>query len=58
METSDTKLHKTNISFACSVLVMSQTSYHCVGFEVLKSIIFWDMTPCSPLCSNRRFGGT
>jgi hypothetical protein len=36
---------------------------HQVGFEVftavmLKSIIFWDMTPCSPLCSNRRFGGT
>jgi hypothetical protein len=34
-----------------------------VGFEVftamvLKSIFFWDMTPCSPLCSNRRFGGT
>jgi hypothetical protein len=25
---------------------------------VLKSIIFWDMTPCSPLGFNRRFGGT
>jgi hypothetical protein len=24
----------------------------------LKSIIFWDMTPCSPLGVNRRFGGT
>jgi hypothetical protein len=23
-----------------------------------KSIIFWDMTPCSPLNVNRRFGGT
>jgi hypothetical protein len=23
-----------------------------------KSIIFWDMTPCSPLGVNRRFGGT
>jgi hypothetical protein len=23
-----------------------------------KSIIFWDMTPCSPLSVNRRFGGT
>jgi hypothetical protein len=28
-----------------------------VGFEVfttvvMKSIIFWDLTPCSPLCSN------
>jgi hypothetical protein len=33
------------------------------GFEVLtavvmKSIIFWDITPCSPLSFNRRFGGT
>jgi hypothetical protein len=25
---------------------------------VMKSIIFWDMTPCSPLSYNRRFGGT
>jgi hypothetical protein len=25
---------------------------------VLNSIIFWDMTPCSPLSFNRRFGGT
>jgi hypothetical protein len=24
----------------------------------VKSIIFWDMTPCSPLSFNRRFGGT
>jgi hypothetical protein len=23
-----------------------------------KSIIFWDITPCSPLKVNRRFGGT
>jgi hypothetical protein len=34
-----------------------------VGFEVftavvMKSIVFWDMTPCSPLSFNRRFGGT
>jgi hypothetical protein len=33
------------------------------GFEVLaavvmKSTIFWDITPCSPLSVNRRFGGT
>jgi hypothetical protein len=33
-----------------------------VGFEVftvvvMKSIIFWDMTLCSPLSFNRRFGG-
>jgi hypothetical protein len=25
---------------------------------VMKSIIFWDMTPCSPLNCTRRFGGT
>jgi hypothetical protein len=35
----------------------------CVAFEVftavvMKIIIFWDMTPCSPLSFNRRFGGT
>jgi hypothetical protein len=34
-----------------------------VGFEVLtavvmKSYIFWDITPCIPLKVNRRFGGT
>jgi hypothetical protein len=34
-----------------------------VGFEVftavvMKSIIFWDMTPCNPLSFNRRFGRT
>jgi hypothetical protein len=34
-----------------------------VGFEVytavfMKSIIFWYVTPCSPLSCNRRFGGT
>jgi hypothetical protein len=29
-----------------------------VGFEVTKSTIFWDITPCSPLSVNRRFGGT
>jgi hypothetical protein len=33
-----------------------------VGFEVftamvMKSIIFWDMTPCNPLSCTRRFGG-
>jgi hypothetical protein len=39
-------------------------NYVClVGFEVvtvvvMKSIIFWDITPCSLLKVNRRFGGT
>jgi hypothetical protein len=36
--------------------------YSAVGFEVLtavviKSTIFWDIRPCSPLKVNRRFGG-
>jgi hypothetical protein len=36
--------------------------YYVAGFEVLtamimKSAIFWDITPCSPLKLNRRFGG-
>jgi hypothetical protein len=39
-----------------------QLTLNAVGFEVftavvMKSIIFWDMTPCSPLSCNRRFGG-
>jgi hypothetical protein len=39
------------------------TSIIHVGFEVftaviMKSISFWDITPCSPLSVNRRFGGT
>jgi hypothetical protein len=34
-----------------------------VGFDiftdlVMKRTIFWDVTPCSPLSVNRRFGGT
>jgi hypothetical protein len=32
-----------------------------LGFRdipTLKIIIFWDITPCSPLKINRRFGGT
>jgi hypothetical protein len=38
-------------------------NWHYVGFEVLTAVImkitiFWDITPCSPLSVNRRFGGT
>jgi hypothetical protein len=38
------------------------SNYQLVQFEVLtavvmKSTIFWDTTPCSPLSVNRRFGG-
>jgi hypothetical protein len=40
-----------------------QTTFFYVGFEVLtevvmKSAIFWVITPCSPLKINRRFRGT
>jgi hypothetical protein len=31
--------------------------YHAT-LNILKSAIFWDITPCSPLKVNRRFGGT
>jgi hypothetical protein len=44
-------------------LSLSAVHYTCVRFEVLtavvmKSTIFWDITPCSPLKVNRHFGGT
>jgi hypothetical protein len=44
-------------------LIMLYNYYADVGFEVftavvMKSIIFWDMMPCSPLSCNQRFGGT
>jgi hypothetical protein len=32
--------------------------YEIRRFITLKSIIFWDITPCSPLSANRRFWGT
>jgi hypothetical protein len=40
-----------------------QYNFTCLGFEVLtavvmKSTIFWDITPRSPLSVNRRFAGT
>jgi hypothetical protein len=40
-----------------------ETKTSCVGFEVftavvMKSTIFWDVTPCCLLSCNRRFGGT
>jgi hypothetical protein len=43
--------------------VLYGTVIYFVGFEVftavvMKSIIFWDVTPCSPLSCDRRFEGT
>jgi hypothetical protein len=34
---------------------------NCAAFEVMVmkgTTVFWDITPCSPLKVNRRFGGT
>jgi dolichol kinase len=53
----------------CNILHVTSCTFkfrscpYFVGFEVLtavvmKSAIFWDITPCSPLKVNRRFGGT
>jgi hypothetical protein len=48
------------VEFVGSVIIKSISLL--VGFEVLtvvvKSTIFWDITPCSPLNVNRRFGET
>jgi hypothetical protein len=30
----------------------------CDNYMKMKSTYFWDITPCSPLRVNRRFGGT
>jgi hypothetical protein len=53
----------TNLLYLFSRSGMVELYLHCVGCEVftavvMKSIIFWDMTPCSPLSCARRFGGT
>jgi hypothetical protein len=42
---------------------VTEDIYLFVGFEVLtpvvmESTIFWNITPCTPLKFNRRFGGT
>jgi hypothetical protein len=57
--------HHTNFKIEFKVIIQYRLNNNIfnVGFEVstamvMKSIIFWDMTPCSPLICNRRFGGT
>jgi hypothetical protein len=45
------------------IVQINTVSYYYVGFEVfpavvVKSTVLWDITPCSPLSVNRRFGGT
>jgi hypothetical protein len=52
------------VSDILQVLGLKKVEKHCfIGFEVLivviiKSVIFWDITPCSPLKVNRIFGVT
>jgi hypothetical protein len=53
--------HSNSFQEADDSLDGQEISY--VGFKVptalvMKSIIFWNITPCSPLSVNRRFGGT
>jgi hypothetical protein len=50
-------------TWTCGVVGRAMTYAHYIGFEVLtavvmKSSIFWDITPCSLLKVNRHFGGT
>jgi hypothetical protein len=58
-------LFLTGLHAACSVLAFSSSPFfpQVVGFEVrtaevMKSSVFWDITPRSPLKVNWRFGGT
>jgi hypothetical protein len=50
-------------SIKCNNVFSNKMKLLHVGFEdltavVMKSTIFWDITPCSPLSVNWRFGGT
>jgi hypothetical protein len=52
-----------SVFYCCHPLLLFVTTTNSVGFEVftavvMKSIIFWDVTPCSLLRFNRRFRGT
>jgi hypothetical protein len=61
LQTHNTKLVMKSMVLSLDLSVSNNDSY--VGFEVfiavvMKSIIFWDMMPCSLLRCNRRFAGT
>jgi hypothetical protein len=50
-------------TFLYDVRLRKEADPFVVGFDVLtamvmKSTIFWDIRPCSPLKVKRRFGGT
>jgi hypothetical protein len=42
----------------CTDLGSNRSGFEVLTAVIMKSTIFWDMTPCSPLKFNRRFGGT
>jgi hypothetical protein len=49
--------------YILSQITFTNREYSYVRFEILKAVvmkssIFWDITPCSPLKTNRRFRGT
>jgi hypothetical protein len=52
MPTSEVASHTATTRFG----KVSDSGFEVLTAVVMKSIIFWDMTPCSPL--NRRFGRT
>jgi hypothetical protein len=43
----------------CNIFTIASSNMKCDQSEIQsKSTNFWDITPCSPLRVNRRFGGT
>jgi hypothetical protein len=56
-------IHAWDVGGSFGFMKKSRIQKFHVGFDVfiavvMKSIIFRDVTPCSLLCCNRRFGGT
>jgi hypothetical protein len=54
-------VHAIHVPLYYQYLPLCRFASYCVGFEVLTAVvkktpIFWDITPCSPLRVNRRFG--
>jgi hypothetical protein len=44
--------------YKCSWISIKYVGFEAFTVAVMKSTIFWDITPCSPLSVNRRFRGT
>jgi hypothetical protein len=44
----------------CYIIKLNSVALVCerTNVKIMESTNFWDMTPCSPLKVNRRFGGT